>query len=95
MILTLDEVKTYLCIDGSDQDTMLQTLINAAEMSLYNATGIEFDDTNDLAKLYCMVLVSDWFENRELIGKVGERVRFTIQSIISQLKYCCPPGVGP
>lgn len=88
MILTIDEVKEFLRIDGNEEDVLLQTLINAAEESLFNATGNTFDSTNELAKLYCLVLVSDWFENRELTDKTSEKVRFIVQSILTQLKHC-------
>lgn len=91
MILTIDETKEFLRIDGTEEDVLLQTFINAAEESLYNATGNTFDETNELAKLYCLVLVSDWYEKRELNEKVSEKVRFTVQSILAQLKHCYEP----
>ena len=78
-------------MDSNEEDVLLQTLINAAEKSLYNATGNTFDSSNELAKLYCFVLVSDWYENREMNEKVSEKVRFTIQSILTQLKHCYEP----
>lgn len=92
MIITIEEAKEFLRIDGNEEDVLLQTLINAAEKSLYNATGNTFDSTNELAKLYCLVLVSDWFENRELTDKTSEKVRFTTQSILAQLKHCYEPS---
>lgn len=91
MILTIGEAKEFLRIDGTEEDALLQTLISAAEKSLYNATGNTFDSANELAKLYCLVLVSDWYENRELNEKVSEKVRFTVQSILTQLKHCYEP----
>ena len=87
MILTLDEVKLWLRIDGDADDTSLAILIATAEQYLKNATGIEFNSTNTLAKLLCMSLISDWYENREHVGKESDRTRFTIQSILMQLTY--------
>lgn len=95
MIITLEEVKQYLRLetDYTEEDTLLNLLINAAEKQLTNATEMQFDNTNELAKLYCLVLISNWYENREYVGKVSEKIRFTIQSILTQLKYCYESSV--
>lgn len=87
MILTLDEVKLWLRVDGEDDDNTLLLLIATAEEYLKNATGIVFNSSNTLAKLFCMSLISDWYENREHVGKESDRTRFTIQSILLQLTY--------
>lgn len=90
MIVSIDEVKEFLKIEknNTDEDLLIQTLINAAEEYLKNATGNTFDNTNNLARLFCMILISDWYENREFIGKTSEKVRDTINSMVTQLKYC-------
>ena len=87
MIVTLEEVKDWLRVDFIDDDTLITTLINAAEEYLKNATGITFDATNYLAKIFCMTLIADWYENRELIGKASDQVRPILQSILAQLTY--------
>jgi uncharacterized phage protein (predicted DNA packaging) len=87
MIVSLDEVKTWLRVDFSEDDALLETLIGAAEEYLKNATGVEFDENNHLAKLFCMTLISDWYENREMIGKATDQTRPIIQSILTQLTY--------
>jgi len=88
MILQLPEVKEWLRVDGNDDDSTLGILIKASEDYLKNATGKTFDDTNNQAKLFCLVLITDWFENRELIGKKpSEKVRESIKSILLQLQY--------
>jgi len=87
MIIELEETKNWMRLDGNEEDGIIVTLINAAESYLKNATGMEFDSTNHQAKLFCLVLVTDWYENRDLIGaKVGEKVRFSIQSMLTQLQ---------
>ncbi|MEW5321333.1 head-tail connector protein [Geobacillus thermoleovorans] len=88
MIITLDEAKQWLRIDHNDEDSLISTLISAAEKYLVNATGNTFDNTNELAKLFCFVLVADWYENREMIGKTSEKVRHTVESIVAQLAHC-------
>lgn len=64
MIVTLEEVKEWLRIDGTDDDITIQTLIGAAELRLKEGTGIEYDNTNELAKLFCLKCITDWYENR-------------------------------
>jgi uncharacterized phage protein (predicted DNA packaging) len=87
MIVSLDEVKKWLRIDFSEDDALLTTLISAAEEYLKNATGITYDSANHLAKLFCMTLIADWYENREMIGKATDQTRPIIQSILTQLTY--------
>lgn len=91
MLITLEEVKTWLRVDGSEDDLLIQSLISAAETYLYNATGNTFDSTNDLAKLFCMVLVTDWYENREAVGKTTEKTRPVVESMLTQLSHCYAP----
>lgn len=87
MIVTLDEAKEWLRVDTNEEDSLIDTLINASELYLKNATGKTFDNSNELAKLFCFVLIADWFENREMIGRASETVRHTINSILMQLSY--------
>lgn len=90
MILTLDETKEFLKVDYTDEDIFIQDLITASELYLKNATGKTYDNTNPLAKLFCKVLISDWYDNRDFmqVSKVTAKVRYTIQSILMQLSYC-------
>lgn len=89
MLITLEETKEYLRVDGDEEDNLIVSLINTAEEYLKNATGETFDSTNNLARLFCLVLVVDWYENRTLgAGKVGEAIRPVINSMLAQLNYC-------
>lgn len=90
MIVTLNEVKTFLKLDieDVDEDVILKIIIDAAEEYLSDATGKVFNETNAKAKLFIFVLVTDWYENRELIGKASDKIRLTIQSLLLQLEYC-------
>lgn len=91
MLVNLDETKQYLRIDGDEEDSLLTSLIQAAETYLKNATGKEFDETNHLAKLFCLVLIADWYENREYAGKTTNSIRPIVASILAQLNHCCDP----
>lgn len=88
MILTVEEVKEFLKIEHDEENMFIRTLISASEEYMKNATGNTFDSNNNLARLFCMVLISDWYENRDYIGKASEKVRDTVGSMVTQLKYC-------
>lgn len=96
-ILTLEEAKTWLRVDGDDEDGIIQIIASAAEEYLHNAVEVVFDGTNQLAKLYCLVLCADWYENRDLIGSQpsSDKVRFTCQSIMAQLQHSYSPEGAP
>lgn len=87
--MNIQEIKEYLRIDGSEEDNLIQGLRLAAEQYLDNA-GISKDYTNELYKLAVMLLVSHWYENRDVekIGVSVNKLRFSLDSIIIQLKYC-------
>jgi len=94
LLITLEETKQYLRVETDEDDALITSLINAAETYLTNATGNTFDDTNHLARLFCLVLVTDWYENRGLtVGKVGPEIRPVINSLLAQLSYCYSPEV--
>lgn len=92
MIVTLNEVKKHIRVelDYTEEDDYIQLLADSAEKYLYNATSKVFDSSNNLAKLYICCLCDDWYNNRGYMecNKVTARVRFTLQSMLTQLKYC-------
>jgi uncharacterized phage protein (predicted DNA packaging) len=83
----LEEVKNYLRIDGSEEDSFLASLILASKEYIKNATGITVDENNDLHKLAVKLLVSQSYENRLPIGE-GAKLAFSLESILLQMKYC-------
>lgn len=87
-ILDLKKTKEFLRVEFEEEDVFIETLIEASEIYLKNATGKDFNSENNLAVLYCSILVNDWYSNRELViqGSVSNKVRFSLQSILLQLK---------
>ena len=83
----LQEVKNFLRIDGVEEDTFLSSLISAAKIYIKNATGVVVDELNDLHKLAVNLLVANSYENRLPIGK-DEKLAFSLESVILQIKYC-------
>jgi uncharacterized phage protein (predicted DNA packaging) len=91
LLITLEETKQYLRVDTDVDDALITSLIDAAESYLINATGKTFDSSNPLARLFCLVLVVDWYEYRGLTaGKVGDSVRPVINGMLAQLNHCYP-----
>jgi len=83
----LQEVKNFLRIDGEEDNVLLASLIYAAKIYIKNSTGIIVEETNDLHKLAVNLLVANSYENRLPIGK-DEKLAFSLESIILQIKYC-------
>jgi uncharacterized phage protein (predicted DNA packaging) len=89
MILTLDEAKLFLRLDAdyTEEDVLVQALIDAATEHLKNATGTVFDSTNSLAKLYISVVVDDFYSTRQIEQPLKTKTRIILGSIITQLQY--------
>jgi uncharacterized phage protein (predicted DNA packaging) len=87
MIVSIDEAKEWLAVEHTDHDSMISRIILAAETYIKNATGNEFDNTNGLAQQFCLVLVSDMYDNRTFTGP-SESIRPIINSMLQQLTYC-------
>lgn len=83
----LQAVKDFLRIDGTAEDISLGSLILASKMYIKNATGVIVDETNDLHKLAISLLVSHSYENRLPVGQ-NEKLAFSLDSILTQMKYC-------
>lgn len=92
MIVDLNLVKLYLKLepDYIYEDELLNLMNSNAEQYLIDA-GIDISlltpEQLQKAKLICLILVTDFYENREMTGKTSEKVRFVVQSMIMQLKY--------
>lgn len=96
MIITLDEAKTFLRVDITAEDTMIQTLIDAATSYLNSASGIVFDSTYPRAKTVCLMLVAEWYSNRENAQQLRVDPNSVLNGLITQLAYATsisPPQV--
>lgn len=82
---TLDELKTYLRIDGSEDDSVLALLLEAAVEYLKNAGVHDTNIESASYKLAVMLYVALHYENRDPAVKI-ERFSFALESIILQLK---------
>lgn len=88
MIVTVDDAKNWMKVETDEDDQLILTLIQAAEGYIFNATGRTFDDTNDVARTLCLMMVTDWYENRDITRQPGQRIRFIFESMMAQLQHC-------
>lgn len=89
MIVTLEEIKQYLRLeqDYTEEDNFLMLLEKSSEQYLKNSTGKVFDNTNELAKLVCLIWICDRYENRSS-EDLTIKAKNTLTYIITQLSYC-------
>ncbi|SDD27122.1 uncharacterized phage protein (possible DNA packaging) [Paenibacillus sp. UNCCL117] len=84
MELSLEnELKPYLRIDGSEDDSVLALLVDAAKEYLTDAGVPESNAAK--YKLAVMLLVALNYENRNPAMKI-DKLSFSLESIILQLK---------
>lgn len=84
--MNIEDMKQYLRIDDDSDDLLLDGLVFAAKNYMSNA-GVQEKSENDLYDLSIKLLVSHWYENREVTG-TANKLAFSLESIIVQLKYC-------
>ena len=84
----LEEIKNYMRIDEDYDNSLINSLIESANIYMVNAGVKNFE--NDLYKLAIKMLVLHWYENRDivLIGSISKNLEFTMKNIITQLQYC-------
>lgn len=88
-MLTLDEVKRYLRIDGDEEDELIKFFVEFSKEEIENSTGVIFDSAGNSKtyKLAQMVIITDRFENRgsqDLEFKPNN----ILSSLYTKLKYC-------
>lgn len=84
-MITLNDAKVYLRVDGTDDDALIQSLIDASVEYIANAVG-EVDTSSKLYDLTQKLLIAHWYENREPVGQ-ADALAFSLESIILQLRY--------
>ncbi|PFB40896.1 DNA-packaging protein, partial [Bacillus thuringiensis] len=77
MVLTVEEAKKYLRVDGDEEDDLITSFVIAAEIYIQNATRQDVKLDSKLAKLAARILISHWYENREAVGK-AEQLAFSL-----------------
>lgn len=86
--MELEDIKSYLRIDGDEEDGLLRTMIDAGKEFIRSAVG-EYDDTDPTAQILLAAVVQNMYDNRELMQseqQVKKRIEYTFQSMILQLQ---------
>lgn len=82
----IEEIKSFLRIDGEEEDIILSSFFKSAKQYLSNA-GIVENEENELYKLAVNMLVCGWYENRNPTNSGSNNTQsFALRSIITQLK---------
>lgn len=84
--MTLDEIKVFLRIDDESEDNLLNALMLASEEYLLGA-GIEKDYSKEMYKLTVKMLVSNWYENRNITDKNLQEIPYGLKYLIIQQQY--------
>lgn len=87
--LTLKEVKDYLRIDFDDDDLWLQSLMVATMDYLRDSIDdfdkkLEKEKFKSRAKILALVLLQDWYDNRE--HAENKDFTYTVRSMMTQLQ---------
>lgn len=82
--MNISDVKEYLRLEIDEDDRIVQSLLDSAVLFLENA-GVPRQEENELYRLALCMLVSHWYENREVIGK-NTNLSYGLESIIHQLR---------
>lgn len=85
-MISLEEVKDYMRVDGADEDVLISSLIMASEEYIKNSSSTTVDTGSYLYRIACLMLVTHWYENRSIVGD-NKTVPHFIDNIIIQLKY--------
>ena len=85
MVGTLDDIKKYLKVDGTDADAILSGYQAAAETWLTNC-GCTVDYANKLCEVIIATWVGKMYENPEMISGTGENMELTLVGLVEQLR---------
>ena len=93
--MLVEEIKTYLKIDGDAEDTLLLSFLTAAESYIKQTTGktLKGEANIDTDELYCQcvkLMVSHWYENRssQVVGAVINNFDYSIAALINHIAIC-------
>lgn len=86
-MLTLEEVKCWIGVSGSDNDALLEQLIAAADKDLKAKVG-DYDSDSELARLYMQFWIGNLYADRygELGNKEGSAVKQAMDNILFELR---------
>lgn len=89
--MTLENAKNYLRIDSdlTEDDVLVNSLIEASKNYIESTTGKQYDDSDQLLESLSLLLISHWYSNRNIANKTSAIDEFphTITAILTTIKY--------
>ena len=95
-MVTPEDVKLYLRIDGDYEDSLIESLIEAAESYLidgvtdYQRNYALDEKYRKKADLLKKIIVGEFYNNRDSRNDNRSNLSYTVQSMINQLQYWTP-----
>ena len=89
-MLDMDRLRQFARVDGEDEDGLLESLWEAADKYVRDATGKRPPTSNDEVFCQCVALLTaHWYENRTPVtdGSVQD-VPFTLQTLLNHISTC-------
>ena len=78
MIVSVDELKTHLRIQHSEEDSLLESLIAQAQTVAENICREAFEnDAPEPVRLAVILMASYFYENRDVSDKTGYSTMYT------------------
>lgn len=90
-MITLAEVKMHCRIDGTDDDTLLEAIILAAEDFVASQTGLDFGADPETppparARSLLLLLIADLYQRREATAETATRENRTTTLLLNSLR---------
>ena len=83
----LETVKNYLRIDSdlTEDDILLNELINASHTYIENSTNKKFDCNNELMLMLSKLLVAHWYTNRNILSKSTAENPYSVTALLRHI----------
>ena len=85
----LNQIKQYCRIDDdlTEEDDLLQALIDSGKRYIETTTGKQYEDTDSVMRLCLVLLVSHWYVDRSNTSKSGvQEYRHTLTDLLRHIE---------
>jgi len=96
-LVTLEEAKLWLRVDGDDEDLIITNLLDEAEGEVARRGGEAWEWVREKqqARTFILAYVADRYEHRGLTVGKGERtMNPVLASLLFELQHSGPPSEG-
>lgn len=87
-MLTLEQAKSFLRMEHSEDDVFISSLILTSESFIKNATSLHANPSTNEFQLAQLLLIVHWYENRNIviIGKISKSMEYALDSLLFQIR---------